>query len=138
MAIRRPRQKLPDTYFRLVQEFPLTSIRDDRHLQAAQAMIDRLLELDRDRGAEAYLNALTDLVETYEDQHEPMPDATEADVLRELIRAHGLSQPKLAKAVGISQSTLSAVLHGVRSLTKQQVIALAKHFRIAPAAFLPR
>jgi plasmid maintenance system antidote protein VapI len=52
--------------------------------------------------------------------------------------ANRLSQPKLAKAVGIAQSTISAVLNGSRSLTKDQAITLARHFGVSPAAFLPR
>jgi HTH-type transcriptional regulator/antitoxin HigA len=66
-----------------------------------------------------------------------MPDASEADVLRELMRSNGLSQPKLAKTAGIAQSTISAVLNGGRSLTKGQVVKLAKVFGVSPAVFLP-
>jgi HTH-type transcriptional regulator/antitoxin HigA len=137
MAVKTPVKKLPDTYFALVQQFPLTHIKGEAHLQAAQNMLDRLLEQDLDEGAQEYLDALTDLVETYEDAHEVFPDASEADVLRELMRANDLSQQKLAKEVGISQSTVSAVLNGTRSLTKDQVLTLAAYFHISPAAFLP-
>jgi HTH-type transcriptional regulator/antitoxin HigA len=129
---------MPDSYFALVRRLPLTHIRDDTHLKAAQEVIDRLLQEDLDLGAQEYLDVLADLVEAYEEKHVPIRDASEADVLRELMSANRLSQPKLAKAVGISQSTISAVLSGSRSLTKRQVIALARHFGIAPGAFLPR
>jgi HTH-type transcriptional regulator/antitoxin HigA len=98
-------------------------------------MIDRLIQQDMDEGQEAYLDALTDLVETYEDRHVMIPDASEADVLRELMASNGLSQSAIAKKVGISQSTISAVLTGNRSLTKSQVETLAKFFRISPAVF---
>jgi HTH-type transcriptional regulator/antitoxin HigA len=130
-------RRLPATYFDLVQRFPLTHIRDDAHLDAAQEVIDRLLQEDLDEGTQEYLDALTDLVETYEDERQPIPDASEADVLRELMRSNGLSQLKLAKEAKISQSTLSAVLTGTRSLTKKQLIALARYFHVSPAAFLP-
>ena len=83
------------------------------------------------------LDALTDMVESFEYRHVPIPDASEADVLRELMGANRLSQQKLAKPVGISQSTLSAVLNGGRSLTKGQVIKLAHFFHVPPAVFLP-
>jgi HTH-type transcriptional regulator/antitoxin HigA len=136
MAIKIATRTLPDTYFQLVKQFPLTHIRD-KDLDAAQAMIDRLLEKNLDRGAQEYLDALTDLVETYEDEHESFADVSEADVLRELMRSNGLSQPKLAKAVRISQSTISAVLNGARSLTKKQVVTLANYFHVSPGAFLP-
>ena len=36
--------KLSDSYFELVKKFPLTRIRDDKHLSAAAEMIDGLLE----------------------------------------------------------------------------------------------
>jgi HTH-type transcriptional regulator/antitoxin HigA len=135
MAIKT--RTLPDTYFDLVKQFPLTHIRDAVHLALAQEVIDDLLEKELDDGERAYLDAMTDLVETYEDENEPIPDASEADVLRELIRANGFSQQELAKRVGISQSTISAVLAGTRSLTKRQIITLAKFFHVRPAAFLP-
>ena len=133
----RPDRTLPATYFELVKRFPLIHVRDDAHLEAATAVIDRLLREDLDEGGQEYLDALTDLVETYEAGHVTIPDAPEADVLRALIRASGLTQPSLAKKVGIAQSTISAVLNGTRSLTKEQVVTLARHFGISSAAFLP-
>ena len=137
MAVRTAAQTLPDTYFERVKQFPLTHIRDEKHLLAAEAMIDRLLKENLDRGEQAYLDVLTDLVESYEEQHEPIPDASEADVLRELMRASGLSQLRLSAKVGISQSTISAVLSGGRSLTKEHVVTLAGFFHVSPAAFFP-
>jgi HTH-type transcriptional regulator/antitoxin HigA len=128
---------LPDTYFRMVQHLPLTHIADEEQAAAAQEMIDQLLQRDLDTGEQAYLDALTDLVETYEDEHVPIPDASEADVLRGLMTSNALSQPVLAKQVGIAQSTISAVLKGSRSLTKKQVVTLAKFFHVEPGAFLP-
>src|SRR5262245_33184255 len=120
MAAKTAARTLPDSYFALVKRFPLTHIRDAGHLRAAQAVIDRLLGEDLDEGGGEYLDALTDLVETYETAHVPIPDASEADVLRVLMESNGLSQPALAKKAGIAQSTLSAVLNGKRSLTRGQ------------------
>jgi HTH-type transcriptional regulator / antitoxin HigA len=137
MAIRNAARPLPDSYFELVQRFPLTHIRDEKHLDAAQQMLDSLLKEDLDEGAQAYLEVLTDLIEIYEEEHHPIPDASEADVLRELMRSNKLSQPMLARLTGISQSTISAVLNGKRSLTKAQIISLARLFGVSANAFLP-
>ncbi len=137
MPVKTPTPAPADTYFDLVRQFPLTHLRDDDHLDEAQEVLDRLLSQDLDEGARAYLDVLTDLVEAYEEKHVPIPDASEADVLRELMRTNGLNQPKLAKRAGIAQSTLSAVLNGKRSLTKEQVVKLAKFFHVSPAVFLP-
>ena len=126
----------PASYFRLVERFPLVSIRDDAHLVRAQALLDELLRARADKGTELYLDVLTD-VELYEREHEPAWAVSEADVLRELMRSHGLSQQALEAKVGIAQSTISSVLNGTRSLTKDQVISLAKFFGVRPGAFLP-
>jgi HTH-type transcriptional regulator / antitoxin HigA len=103
----------------------------------AQKMIDQLLQQNLDDGAQDYLDVLTDLVETYEDQHVPISDASEADVLRELIRTNNLTQSQLAKQVGIAQSILSAVLNGERSLPRDHIVKLVMLFHVSPAAFLP-
>ena len=131
------KHEVPDTYFQLVKRFPLIRIRNDEHLVAAQRVIDQLLQKELDEGAQDYLDVLTDLVQAYEEEHEPIPDASEADVLRELMAARGLKQQALAKGVGIVQSGISSVLSGSRSLTKDQVERLAKYFHVSPAAFFP-
>ena len=125
-----------DTYSKLADEFRLSRIKDDDHLKAAHKMVDRLLQENLDPSGQDYLDVLAGLVEAYEDRHFPIPDAPEADVLRELIRSSGLSQSELSEKVGIVQPTISAVLNGHRSLTKKQVIRLAEFFGVAPAAFL--
>ena len=72
-----------DTYLRLVQELPLVSIASEEHLDAAQAMIDRLTDKKKlDGGEQAYFDALCDLVVVYEDQYHPIPAASDADLLR--------------------------------------------------------
>jgi HTH-type transcriptional regulator / antitoxin HigA len=129
--------RMPGAYFKLVKRFPLEPIRSDAHLDAAAKVLDALLQQNLDRGGQAYLDVLTDLVEAYEDEHIPFPDPPAADVLRELMATNRLSQLALAQRVGISQSTISAVLNGKRSLTSAQIIALAKFFGVGPAAFLP-
>lgn len=126
-----------DTYPKLVKAFRLARIRDDAHLDEALAMIDRLLREDLDEGGEQYLDVLTDLVEAYEARQLGPPAASEGDLLRLLMTSNNLSQAGLGAAVGIAQSTVSAVVTGTRKLTKAQVLAIARHFGISPAAFLP-
>jgi HTH-type transcriptional regulator/antitoxin HigA len=134
---RRPRQVDLTKYLERVSAFPLEPIRDEAHLLKAQSVLDQLLREDLDRAGEMYLGALTCLVDAYEDEHEPAFDAAEHDVLRELMRASGLTQKGLEQKVGISQSTISAVLNQQRSLTREQVLALSKYFNVHPGAFLP-
>ncbi len=137
MASRFRARALPDTYFKLVKRFPLTHLRDGDHFDAARKVMHQLLGQELDEGGQEYLDVLTDLIERYEAEHERIPDASEADVLRLLMESNSLSQTRLAKKAGIAQSTISAVLHGTRSLTKGQIVTLARFFHVAPAALLP-
>jgi plasmid maintenance system antidote protein VapI len=52
------------------------------------------------------------------------------------MRSNALSQARLLKKTGIAQSTISAVVNGARSLTKEQVVKLAKVFHVVPNVFL--
>jgi HTH-type transcriptional regulator/antitoxin HigA len=127
----------PASYFRLVERSPLVSIRNDAHLTRAQAMLDKRLRVPADKGTELYVDVLTNLVEIYERRHEPARAVSESDVLRELMRSHGLSRQALEAKVEIAQSTISSVLNGARSLIKEHISALAKYFGVKPSAFLP-
>lgn len=127
----------PDAYLDLIQEHPLRSIRSERELDAAQSVLNRLLQQRLDRGGRQYLDALTDLIEVYENSAHPIPDASESEVLTMLMESNGLSQSALARETGISQSTISAVLGGIRRLTRDQVVNLSRYFNLSPAAFLP-
>ena len=137
MIVKNQQSAMPDSYFELVKRFPLTHVRSRKHLGQAIALVDELLRKRLDRGAQEYLDALSDLISTYEDEHTPIPDASESDVLRELMRSSGHKQTALSKAVGISQSTLSAILTGEREMTKKHMIALATFFNVPPSVFLP-
>jgi HTH-type transcriptional regulator / antitoxin HigA len=125
-------------YMKLIRTFPLRNIHNDEELAAAHALLDHLLRQELDEDAKDYLDVLTDLVEKYEREAHPIPDASEADVLRLLMESNNLNQPELAKKVGIAQSTISAVLNGNRSLTRQHIVKLAEFFNVSPAVFLPR
>lgn len=118
--------------------FPLRPIRSDAELAAALDVVEGLMRRELDADEADYLDVLADLVHKFERAAHPIPDATEADVLRLLMAGRGLSQTDLAKQSGIAQSTLSAVLAGNRALTKEHVVALAAHFGVSPAVFLPR
>ena len=71
---RRFKGKVRDDYLDLIIKFPLTSIRSDDDLAAAQEVMDRLLAKgDLSTGEQLYLDALSDLVAAYEDDHHVIP-----------------------------------------------------------------
>lgn len=124
MGIKTGKQSDFDEYLALVKQFPLMSIRDDSHLAQAQEVIDRLLQDDLPDGAQDYLDALTDLVESYEESHIEIPDASEAEVLHELMRQHGLTQSN------IGQSSRHFTVNDIVRLDWRQN-AHARSYRIA-------
>jgi HTH-type transcriptional regulator/antitoxin HigA len=120
-----------DTYLHLIQELPLVSITSDEHLDAAQAMLDHLTDKKNlDGGEQAYLDALSDLVAVYEDRYHPIPVASDADLLRHLMEAKGVTQTQLHKDTGLAKSGISEVLAGKKPFSKTMIATLAAYFHV--------
>ena len=125
------RRKVADSYLELVMECPLASIKTESQLAVAQAMIDRLLTQGKmDDGDEMYLDALSDLVAAYEDVHCPIAPASDADMLRHLMEAKGITQVELHRGTGIPKSTVSEVLAGKKPFSKTLIRTLADFFQV--------
>ena len=123
--------KQRDSYLELVLAFPLASIRSEKHLEQAQNVMDRLLAKGKlDSGEELYLDALSDLVAAYEDEHHTIPPASDADMLRHLMEAKGITQAQLSREAGLAKSTISEVLKGKRPFSRQMIRKLAVYFRV--------
>ena len=132
MALRDPIEE----YLALVRAFPLVHIRDDAHYKQALAIMWPLVETPaRSKAQDAYLGALTDLIETYDNAHTVFPPRTGLDALRSLIAENELRQEDL---LGIfkTQSVASEVLSGKRKLTMPYIEKLAAFFHVAPATFV--
>jgi HTH-type transcriptional regulator/antitoxin HigA len=125
------RGKDQDSYLKLVGVFPLASIRCDDHLKAAQTVMDGLLAKgELDHGEETYLDALSDLVATYEDNHHTIKPASDAEMLKHLLEAKGISQIQLSRDTAIAKSTISEVLAGKKRFSRQMIRKLADYFQI--------
>jgi HTH-type transcriptional regulator/antitoxin HigA len=125
------RRKVADSYLNLVMECPLTSIRSESQLATAQSMMDRLLAQGHlDDGEEMYLDALSDLVAAYEDVHHAIAPASDADMLRHLLEAKGISQVELHRGSGIPKSTISEILAGKKPFSKSLIRTLADFFQV--------
>jgi len=128
---RRFTGKVRDDYLNLIQKSPLTSVRSDDDLNAAQKVMDRLLAQGvLSRGEELYLDALSDLVAAYEDNHHPIPPASDADMLRHLMETKGVSQIELHRGTKIAKSTISEILNGKNPFSRQNITTLADYFGV--------
>ena len=120
-----------DTYLELVLAFPLASIKSDEHLAAAQEVMDRLLAKGEiEDGEEMYLDALSDLVGAYEDEHYSIAPASDADMLRHLMEAKGTTQAELSRDTKIAKSTISEVLAGKKPFSRQMIHRFAGYFKV--------
>jgi HTH-type transcriptional regulator/antitoxin HigA len=120
-----------DSYLELVTAFPLASIKSDEHLREAQKVMDRLLARgELDDGEAMYLDALGDLVAAYEDEHYPIEPASDAEMLRHLLEAKGVTQAQLSRDTAIPKSTVSEVLAGKKPFSRQMIRKLADYFKV--------
>ena len=123
--------KARDSYLELVLAFPLASIHSDEYLEEAQVVMDRLLAKGRlDHGEEMYLDALSDLVTVYEDEHHAIEPASDADMLRHFMEAKDVSQVQLHRDTGIAKSTISEVLGGKKAFSRRMIRKLADYFEV--------
>lgn len=128
---KRFKGKVRDAYMELIQVFPLTSIRSEDELEAAQEVIDRVLAKGKLSSGEAmYLDALSDLVAAYEDEHYRIEPASDAEMLRHLMEAKGIAQIELHRRTKIAKSTISEVLAGKKAFTRNMIRTLAEFFDV--------
>ncbi len=120
-----------DSYLELIQTFPLSSLRSEEHFQEAQTVMDRLLaQVELDEGEEMYLDALSDLASVYEDEHHAIEPASDADMLRHLLEARGITQAQLSVDAGISKSTISEILAAKKPFSRLIIRKLADYFQV--------
>lgn len=123
--------KAREVYLGLVGQFPLMSIKSEAQLRAAQGVIDRIFSQGTlGRGAEVYVDALSDLVAAYEDEHHPIEPAADADMLRHLMEAKGVTQIELSREAGIAKSAISEVLRGKKPFSRRMMRQLAEYFHV--------
>ena len=108
-----------------------------RQHQEYLSVLDALAGQDRPTSEEEkYAEILMTLIEAYEEEHHPVPDASAVDVLRTLMEANNLRQKDLVSIFG-SESVVSEVLHKKRDLNKSHIEKLSKRFAVSPAVFFP-
>ena len=120
-----------DAYLKLVTAFPLASIKSDVQLREAQRVMEQLLaRRDLNGGEEMYLEALSDLVASYEDEHHAIEPASDADMLRHLMEAKEITQAQLSRDTAVPKSTISEILNGKKRFSRQMIRKFADYFGV--------
>src|SRR6516225_3030414 len=96
-------------------------IRNDQELEEYTRVLFGLTsKAKRSRAEEDAVELLTLLIERYESERFPIPDAEPMDVLRFLLESNGFSQRDISSELG-SEATVSLVLSGKRQLTREHI-----------------
>lgn len=118
-------------YKELVNHFPPRPIRERKSLKAAYSVIDRIMDIPNPSADQLeFLELLSTLVENYEAGEFPTPAVPLPSLLSHLFESKAVTQAEVARATGMSPSTLSEVLAGKRSLSIANVKRLAKFFGV--------
>lgn len=123
----------------LMQTLP-SVISSDEELERLTEEIDRLMTKGIRQGElspeeEQLLELLSVLVESYEDEHYPMPEASPNEVLKFFMEDRELKQKDLVHIFG-STGITSEVVNGKRSISKAQAKKLAEFFKVSVELFI--
>jgi HTH-type transcriptional regulator/antitoxin HigA len=129
------------SYLSLIGQFPLRPIRNEREYKAAKSVMERLAvrgEENLDTGERDYLDGLDEFILAYDrDAWTDRPRrGTPRQRLRSLVTDSTTTPRELEKILHCGHSLVSMLLSGKRELSKDNIRALAKHFKLSADYFL--
>lgn len=129
---------IKDSYFTLVKQFPVRRIRTDAEHKTATEIIRRLSlrgEANLDKRELDYLDALAEMVVSYERTRWPIPKASPLEMLKHLMEENNMRPSDLGSLIG-SRANATLILQGQRELSKAHIRILAERFNVSPALLL--
>jgi HTH-type transcriptional regulator/antitoxin HigA len=125
-------------YGALLSEARPEVISNDEQNSAYIERLEHLTGKQNQTDAEKKLiGLLTVLVEKYESESYPVPDAGPLDIIRHLMEENNLRQKDLVDVFG-TESIVSDILNGKRDLTKDHISKLSLRFRVSAAVFFDK
>jgi HTH-type transcriptional regulator/antitoxin HigA len=126
-----------EEYQSLLREYLPHPIHSEADLDIAEHAVTSLLaKPTRSAAEDEILELLSELIETWEDDHEGVPDVHGVELVKLLLVDRDEPQRVLIPVFG-TESIVSEVLSGRRQLQTKHILALGDFFGISPAAFLP-
>jgi HTH-type transcriptional regulator/antitoxin HigA len=125
------------SYSQLLGRFQPKAIRSAREHTRALSVLEELMDRPKKNAAERQMiELLATLVDQYEETLWPTPHSAPGEVLAFLLTERKMTQTELARQLDIPQSTIANSIAGRRQLSKANVLALSKFFRVSPTLFL--
>ena len=132
-----PLARLPKRYADLVALHMPRPIHDQVSYDNTVEIIDSLAGHKLNADQEDYLELLSHLVETYEnDQLKTYPVSRGTELIKYLLKENNLTGDSLAELLNIDRSTAYKLLKGNRKLTTQHIRILTTRFKVSADLFL--
>lgn len=128
--------KLPKTYAELVSLHVPRPIGDEVSYDNTVAIIDALAGHALNHDQEDYLEILSELIESYEEENLPaLPEIKGTKLLQYLLEEHEMTGDDFAKLLKVDRSAGYKILKGTRNLTTDHIRRLSERFSVRPDLF---
>ena len=124
-------------YQALARMVPLKALNREADYKQAVATLEELLDAgaaNERHPLAGLVEALGEMIESYEARAHQMPAASPRDALMYLMEAHGLKQTDLSDLA--SQGAISAILNGRREISRQLAVKLGERFAVPAGVFV--
>ena len=124
-------------YKTLARMVPLKAIIREADYKKAVATLEELLDAggaNERHPLAGLVEALGEMIESYEARAHRMPEASPRDALMYLMQAHGLKQKDLIDLA--SQGAISALLNGKREISRKLAVKLGERFAVPAGVFV--
>ncbi|MEL6901080.1 MAG: transcriptional regulator [Cyanobacteria bacterium J06606_4] len=126
-----------DSYGELLLRYKPKPITTDAENDAAIALALQLEHCSpRTYEEDVLLELLTTLIEKFEDEHYPIPEASPDHMLRYILEVSNTCQADLASLLLITNDEVAELVSGQKSINKMQAKILAERFKVSSSLFL--
>jgi antitoxin component HigA of HigAB toxin-antitoxin module len=130
-------KEIPKTYEELCRLHPPRTIHDDSDYENTLEVIEALIsqpKLNVDQTD--FMETLTELIEVYEAQHEPIKKVRGIKLLKYLMEENNISKEKLSTILKKDSTLGYKIMDGSRKITVDHAHVLGRYFSVDPGAFI--
>jgi HTH-type transcriptional regulator/antitoxin HigA len=125
------------SYKKLVELYPPRIIESEHAYDDSLKIVERMMEVaSLSKDQVAYLDLLSELVESYEESQLSIGSPSLSELLGHLIESRGLPKSQIAKESGVSATLISDVQAGRRALSLEAIRKLAAYFGVDASLFV--
>lgn len=125
-----------NTYRHLLAEVAPLPIETEEEYERILKLVEKLtFQKNRTNEEQILHKLLVVLIEAYETENYPMEQSTPDEILKHIMEASGTLQTDLVGIIG-SNSVVSEIVNGKRSISKAQAKALGEYFKVSPSLFI--